>query len=393
MKKLLLILFCFESLVVFAQPAVGIGTTSPNSSAMLDVTSTNKGVLFPRLTTAQRNAIGTPAKGLMVYDSTNAAFYFYNAGWHEISESNHDWLLSGSNVYYNAGNVGIGTSAPTERLSITSGKIFLRDNRTDQNPHLIFDIPAVDFKEGGLQWKRSGDTLGALNYIANPNTPNYVRLSMQQKGYSPDLVVNTNGNTGLGIVNPLVKLHIYNFSGVEMLRLEGQAPLIQLKRRTTADNVINPLYKDIGFLQTSGDDIRIGTNSDNDLGKFVVRTNGADRMYIDQSGNVSIGTPDVAAGYRVSVLGKIICEELKVQVKASWPDYVFQNNYGLMPLQDLRNYIKQHQHLPNIPAAKDVHANGMEMGDMQRRMMEKIEELTLYVLELQQQVDQLKKAK
>jgi hypothetical protein len=215
---------------------------------------------------------------------------------------------------------------------------------------------------------------------------------MQQKGSSPDLVVNSNGNTGLGTVNPQVKLHLYSYSGVEMLRLESQAPIIQLKRRTSPDNQIPVTYKDVGFIQTSGDNLRLGTNSDNDLGKIVFRTNGGDRMFIDQSGNISIGTEDVAAGYRVSVLGKIMCEELKVQVKASWPDYVFQHNYGLMPLHDLRSYIKQHQHLPNIPAAKEVSANGLELGDMQRRMMEKIEELTLYVLELQTQIDQLKKA-
>jgi hypothetical protein len=112
-------------------------------------------------------------------------------------------------------------------------------------------------------------------------------------------------------------------------------------------------------------------------------------------GHVAIGgvvlTGANAAAYKLAVNGKVICEEVKVKLSSSgWPDYVFANNYQLRPLADVEKFIQQNKHLPNIPAAAEIEKNGLEVGDMQKRMMEKIEELTLYVIELQKQVDVLK---
>jgi hypothetical protein len=95
------------------------------------------------------------------------------------------------------------------------------------------------------------------------------------------------------------------------------------------------------------------------------------------------------AGYLLAVDGKIISEELKVQLSGSWPDYVFQDNYDLKSFDHLRSYIKENKHLPNIPAAAEVEKNGIEVGDMQRRMVEKIEELTLYILQLEERLKAL----
>jgi hypothetical protein len=90
----------------------------------------------------------------------------------------------------------------------------------------------------------------------------------------------------------------------------------------------------------------------------------------------------IATGYNLSVAGKIIAEEVKVQLKASWPDYVFADNYNLMPIEDLEKSIRQHKHLPNIPAAAEVEKEGISLGDMNKRLMEKVEELTLYIIDL-----------
>ena len=95
-----------------------------------------------------------------------------------------------------------------------------------------------------------------------------------------------------------------------------------------------------------------------------------------------IGTLTGANGYKVSVEGKIMCEELKVQLKANWPDYVFAKDYNLMPLTEVENEIKANHHLPGIPSASEMEENGIELGEMQRLLMEKVEELTLYVIEL-----------
>ncbi len=201
---------------------------------------------------------------------------------------------------------------------------------------------------------------------------------------------NLSGNLGVGTPTPVSKLHIYDRLATEIVRIEAEAPLIQLRRRTSLVNVFPVTFKDIGFIQTSSDNLRIGTNADNINGKFVIRTGGADRMFVDGDGNVSIGTTAIGAGYKLHVGGKIICEELKVQLVTNWPDYVFSENYNRLSLSELKNYIESNKHLPNIPSATEVEAGGIDLGEMQKRMMEKIEELTLYILELKEEIDVLK---
>jgi len=382
---ILSLLLCIHQLS--AQQNVGIGTSTPNANAILDLSSTTKGLLVPRMTSAQRTAIPN-VPGMFVYDTDTKEFY-HNDGtnWRKIINSTIWNSSSTRNWTYNTtDSIGIGTSNPDERLHILSGKIYVQDNRTNQSPHIIFDAPAVDFKEGGLQWKRSGDTMASINYIANPNFPNYLRFSVSNNGKGPDLFINQTGYLGLGFADPQVKLHIRSSTATEMIRLEGENPMIQLRRYASLLT-----YEDVAFIQTSGDNLRVGTNSNNTLGKFVVRTGGGDRLFVDANGNVSIGTSAVASGYKLSINGKAICEELKVQLSGNWPDYVFKKDYNLMPLPQLEQFINTNKHLPNIPKAIDVQKSGIEVGDMQKRMMEKIEELTLYIIDLQKQVEELKK--
>jgi hypothetical protein len=87
-----------------------------------------------------------------------------------------------------------------------------------------------------------------------------------------------------------------------------------------------------------------------------------------------------------------------VVASGSWPDYVFSPSYKLQSLEETEAFIKEHKHLPNIPAAAVVDKEGFALGDMQKRMMEKIEELTLYLIEAnkniqrqQKEIDLLKK--
>jgi len=74
-----------------------------------------------------------------------------------------------------------------------------------------------------------------------------------------------------------------------------------------------------------------------------------------------------------------------------WPDYVFDKSYNLMPLSETEQYIQANGHLPNVPSAAEVEADGMSVGEMNKVLLQKVEELTLYVIELQKQIDELKK--
>jgi len=97
------------------------------------------------------------------------------------------------------------------------------------------------------------------------------------------------------------------------------------------------------------------------------------------TGDVTIGTSTVPAGYQLAVVGHIRTCEILVD-QDIWPDYVFSEDYKLMSLEEIRTYIKKEGHLPNIPSAKEVEANGLDLGEMNKLLLEKIEELALYIL-------------
>lgn len=129
------------------------------------------------------------------------------------------------------------------------------------------------------------------------------------------------------------------------------------------------------------------TTSSTGGGNSVWMSSGDDINYTN--GNVGIKT-SAQSNYALAVGGHIIGEEVKVQLQADWPDYVFANQYDLPTLEEVQNHINQKGHLINIPTATEVEANGLELGEMNRLLLEKIEELTLYLIELNKEVNTLK---
>jgi len=112
------------------------------------------------------------------------------------------------------------------------------------------------------------------------------------------------------------------------------------------------------------------------------------RFTIQSDGNVGIGITNPAE--KLAVNGNIRAREIKVEA-TNWPDYVFAEGYNVGTLEELEGYIKANKHLPEIPAAKEVKENGVELGEMNKLLLKKIEELTLYIIELKKEsVDQQK---
>jgi hypothetical protein len=115
--------------------------------------------------------------------------------------------------------------------------------------------------------------------------------------------------------------------------------------------------------------------------------NGATPNYF--LGNVSIGTKD-AQGYKLAVAGNMIAESVKVKLQGTWPDYVFSKKYQLPTLAATAKYIKENGHLPGVPSAAEVKTKGLDVEEMNAKLLQKIEELTLYLIEMKKENETMK---
>lgn len=125
--------------------------------------------------------------------------------------------------------------------------------------------------------------------------------------------------------------------------------------------------------------------------KFVVRGSSKIEGNILTDSNIGIGTSNFVDGsdtYRLSVKGKVRAEEVKVYT--TWADYVFANDYKLQSLQEVETFINLKGHLRNVPSAKEVTENGLALGEMAKIQQEKIEELTLYLIQQNKEIEVLK---
>lgn len=105
-------------------------------------------------------------------------------------------------------------------------------------------------------------------------------------------------------------------------------------------------------------------------------------------GNVGIGTTDTK-GNKLAVAGTILAESATVKLQENWPDYVFLDSYKLKSLEELKRYIAEHGKLPNIPSAAQVEKEGIDLGEMNGKLLEKVEELTLYVIQQQEDIEEV----
>ncbi|NLU96461.1 hypothetical protein [Chitinophaga sp. Ak27] len=120
------------------------------------------------------------------------------------------------------------------------------------------------------------------------------------------------------------------------------------------------------------------------------RVNATDIMNLTTTGNVGIGTTTTGTN-KLAVEGTIAARRLKITQATPWPDFVFLESYQLMPLTATARFIREYKHLPDIPSAAEVAREGIDVGEMNSKLLQKIEELTLHLIEQNERVAALEK--
>ncbi len=119
-------------------------------------------------------------------------------------------------------------------------------------------------------------------------------------------------------------------------------------------------------------------------------TNPQAKLHVNGSVIISENSVVTPAGYNLYVENGILTEKVKVELSSNWSDFVFEKDYALMSLPQLEKYINTYKHLPDIPTAKQVKEEGINLGEMDAKLLQKVEELTLYIIEQQKQIEELK---
>ena len=286
------------------------------------------------------------------------------------------------------GNVGIGTTNPGEKLSIDAGSVLVTNaggqfielrHTNNYGVRMALDAPTAD-----------------LNFQTN-NLSTYVNAMTIKRD---------SGNVGIGTMAPAAKLDVngsiaYGNSGTRTESKDdagaagGRSGFYEASSPAPASN----WYPGASFWQHLLD-VRHSNTGNNyalqiagsffDQNLYFRKTNndpsaGWSRFIAENSaGNVGIGTTTPGT-YRLAVNGTIHAKEVIVDL-SNWSDYVFAADYKLAPLSEVEAHIKAVGHLPDVPSAQEVAEKGISLGEMQSRLLSKIEELTLHIITQEKQI-------
>jgi hypothetical protein len=365
----------------------------------------------------------------MKKNQRNAAIVFVVVALFFTGRLSAQWITSG-NLMWAANtdmSVGIGTTTPTTaRLQFDNAlgnKITLRDAGNGKlygfgtnNYSLVAYIPDVAGERFSV---RLNNASGPEKFVVardgsvglGGTWPSYARLQFDNALGNKIMMYDNGNNVGYGFGVTANNLSMYipyqngvKFSlrsnspdGAERFSVLHDGKTVIGSRLYVGANGTENGYSLVHFKNgtTSNGGIIRASKGSSELGDaplilqssvLSVQSSGQTRLFVNSSGNVGIGTTNLP--YKLCVNGAIRAKE--VRVETGWADYVFEPDYTLRPLAEVEAYIRKNKHLPDVTPAADIQRDGLQVGEQMTQMMRKIEELTLYVIDLKKENSELK---
>jgi len=358
-----------------------IGTSSYNSSALQVAGNNNIYSIYASNNNSNLNVYGIYSSAINT--SSGSAYGLYSSVFSPSSSSNL-WAgyFTGGKVQVNGGNllitsygkVGIGTTTPQNALDVY-GSVYLPANNS-------YWIGSYSDSGNRLKLNHNG-TNAYIDYLPN--------LYFRADGTTNALTLLQNGNVGIGTTEPQTKLTVNGEIqvGIDKPEIEGYGDRLSfLGKNYNTDLLWIARYN----ISPNASELRVNIGDDaNDEDRFVIGNHlYSDNLWyphlvVTNSGKVGINVNNPQ--YSLDVNGAIRAKEVKVET--NWADFVFKDNYLLKPLQEVNDYIKANKRLPGIPSEQEVKETGVNLGDMQTKLLQKVEELTLYTIQQQEMIDKL----